>query len=598
MNSRTDNNAIGDERNFVRIKEVGSKEKYGDKVLVKPGKEYEVYIYYANGANPKLNLPENGRSGVAVGVRLSAYFSPYIDANSEGIVSAIITGENTKPEGVWDSASIMSESPIKLSYKEGSAVIYNGGAASGEHLTEELFDDKGTLIGLDELDGVIYSGGGFVGHITYILRAEETVSEAEQSGLIKPATQKVSLPEKDHFQELLSQVSLEYAGMFKWSPKRKTYSINERPDSFVMNSIIDNPSIGDERGFVRIKERGSKEEYGFSEVIRTGKVYDLIIYFHNNAKAGSDNQCGNCKIKVKVPMFLLGSHKNRAVAEIYGENGELLAESGVDMSPEKDNDQFRIKYVADSARLLVKSRKDFASITENNIERMEFNLDLELQNDEEGFILLSFELDSCSFASSERFGWGPARKTFTMKVPATYPTFNSIIDSTVGDQRLFTNIARTGPDMVFKRNAIISPGEEYTVCIDYMNDAAGNYCTNDNQSGVAKDVRVSSKFSEYLKAGETGGVNVVIESSNADPQKIWCGAYIHAIEDVRISYKKGSGRIFNDRQTNKMVLPDSLGTTTGALIGASELDGVVPCDHEHHGKVIFVLSVEKAEFDE
>lgn len=119
MNSRTDNNIIGDERNFVRIKEVGSKEKYGDKVLVKPGKEYEVYIYYANGANPKLNLPENGLRGVALGVRLATYFSPYIEANSEGIVSAIITGENTKPEGVWDSAYIMSESPIKLSYKKG-----------------------------------------------------------------------------------------------------------------------------------------------------------------------------------------------------------------------------------------------------------------------------------------------------------------------------------------------------------------------------------------------------------------------------------------------------------------------------------------------
>ena len=46
FNSITNNPQLGDERNFVRIREVKDGEKFGDEITVEPGKTYEVYIYY------------------------------------------------------------------------------------------------------------------------------------------------------------------------------------------------------------------------------------------------------------------------------------------------------------------------------------------------------------------------------------------------------------------------------------------------------------------------------------------------------------------------------------------------------------------------
>ena len=50
FNSITNNNRLGDERNFVRVGEANSTDPYTDEVKVVPGKTYEVYIYYHNNA--------------------------------------------------------------------------------------------------------------------------------------------------------------------------------------------------------------------------------------------------------------------------------------------------------------------------------------------------------------------------------------------------------------------------------------------------------------------------------------------------------------------------------------------------------------------
>ena len=55
FNSITDNIAIGDERNFVRIAEAGINYELVDTLAIEPGKEYIVYIYYHNNAASNLN---------------------------------------------------------------------------------------------------------------------------------------------------------------------------------------------------------------------------------------------------------------------------------------------------------------------------------------------------------------------------------------------------------------------------------------------------------------------------------------------------------------------------------------------------------------
>ena len=68
FNSITNNVAVGDERNFVRIGEAGSTDPYVNEIEVVPGKEYEVYIYYHNDAASNTN--ETG-FGMATSTKVS-----------------------------------------------------------------------------------------------------------------------------------------------------------------------------------------------------------------------------------------------------------------------------------------------------------------------------------------------------------------------------------------------------------------------------------------------------------------------------------------------------------------------------------------------
>ena len=68
------------------------------------------------------------------------------------------------------------------------------------------------------------------------------------------------------------------------------------------------------------------------------------------------------------------------------------------------------------------------------------------------------------FASSSAYG--PERKTFTMKEPAGYPTFNSITDNPgVGDERNFVRVREVGTNTTFENSTKVTAGKEYEVYI-------------------------------------------------------------------------------------------------------------------------------------
>ena len=88
FNSITNNAAVGDERNFVRIGEANSTDPYTDEIEVVPGKEYEVYIYYHNNAASNTN---SSGYGVATNVRLSSAYPTVLNTNERGMVSGILS---------------------------------------------------------------------------------------------------------------------------------------------------------------------------------------------------------------------------------------------------------------------------------------------------------------------------------------------------------------------------------------------------------------------------------------------------------------------------------------------------------------------------
>lgn len=178
FNSITDNAAVGDERDFVRIVEVredGERDAYKNELTIRGGHDYEVYIYYHNDASSTYNTVEQGYAGVARNVKVSAAFPESLKAGERGQVDAIISSERTIVPKVWDEAYVTAEENVTLAYISGSAKIFNGGKANGEVLATDLFSADGTLIGYNTLNGVVYGCDEYSGHIVYRVRATKVV---------------------------------------------------------------------------------------------------------------------------------------------------------------------------------------------------------------------------------------------------------------------------------------------------------------------------------------------------------------------------------------------------------------------------------------
>ncbi|MBQ7802822.1 DUF11 domain-containing protein [Candidatus Saccharibacteria bacterium] len=173
FNSITNNAAVGDERNFVRIVEVhedGTRDAYANEVSVSGGHDYEVYIYYHNNASSTYNDRDHNYVGVAREVRLSAAFPESIAAGNRGEVNAIISASNTLVPEVWDEAYMNATEDVTLAYITGSAKIYNNWN-QGTVLSTNLFSADGTFLGLRELNGIILGCDEYSGQVVFRIRA-------------------------------------------------------------------------------------------------------------------------------------------------------------------------------------------------------------------------------------------------------------------------------------------------------------------------------------------------------------------------------------------------------------------------------------------
>ncbi len=182
FNSITNNAAVGDERNFVRIVEVdasGEKHEYMNEVDVTGGHDYEVYIYYHNNASETYNDKKFDYVGVARDVRLTTSFPTTLDSGEQGTVSATIAASNTIVPKVWDEAYLNAKEKVTLAYVSASAKLYNSWN-DGTVLSTTIFDGTGTLLGLNELNGIVLGCDQYSGYVLYRIRAtkvEETTPD-------------------------------------------------------------------------------------------------------------------------------------------------------------------------------------------------------------------------------------------------------------------------------------------------------------------------------------------------------------------------------------------------------------------------------------
>lgn len=164
FNSIIDNPVIGDERNFVRIKEVGM-EVYKGLIEVEIGKEYEVVTYFHNNIDETLNA--SGK-GIAQGVSIKTQFPTTLKRGERGFIASSISASNSKPEKVWDEAYIFSEHKVSLRYVHRSAKINCQGSVDGEQISSSmLFSPEGAFLGFNSLDGLLPGGIDYSGNVTY-----------------------------------------------------------------------------------------------------------------------------------------------------------------------------------------------------------------------------------------------------------------------------------------------------------------------------------------------------------------------------------------------------------------------------------------------
>ncbi|MDO4979259.1 MAG: hypothetical protein Q4E47_03890 [Candidatus Saccharibacteria bacterium] len=174
INSITNNPEVGDERNFVRVREADTEDSFSDNVTAKPGKYYEVYVYFHNNAKTSLNA--SGK-GMANNVRLSMGFPEVIQNGQAGEIKGTICASNTDPGCVWDTAYIHAPAgqTVYLRYVPNSAVIYSLGTINGKTLSDSaLYSTDGAKLGYyEDYWGVLPGCSEYAGYVKFKIKIDQ-----------------------------------------------------------------------------------------------------------------------------------------------------------------------------------------------------------------------------------------------------------------------------------------------------------------------------------------------------------------------------------------------------------------------------------------
>ena len=167
-------------------------------------------------------------------------------------------------------------------------------------------------------------------------------------------------------------------------------------------------------------------------------------------------------------------------------------------------------------------------------------------------VLLCLLLLTTGFSSTAN-AWGPDRDIFTIEDPPDFITFNSITDNpNIGDERNFVGIRERGTSNLWSSNLQIHPGREYVIRLYVHNNA------DDNLGLVAEDVR--ALVNVPTETARSHNINGGIESSNAEPQRIWDNLTIWAEDEFNIYVVPGSIMFHNNYFIDGIAIPEAIFT--------------------------------------
>jgi uncharacterized repeat protein (TIGR01451 family)/LPXTG-motif cell wall-anchored protein len=118
------------------------------------------------------------------------------------------------------------------------------------------------------------------------------------------------------------------AALFAWGPDRPTFTFASPASYVTFNSITDNPTHGDERNFVQIKDAAaSNTTYGEEVTLQPGHEYEVYAYYHNNAATYLNDAEHNYKgiakdafMRIQMPAGVKAGEKARVTAFVGASN--------------------------------------------------------------------------------------------------------------------------------------------------------------------------------------------------------------------------------------------------------------------------------------
>ena len=161
FNSITNNPNIGDERNFVGIRESGTTNLWKDEMSVQNDKEYTVRMYVHNNAAANLNL---------VAENVTAKFNLPTTTGKEVQVNGFLSASNSKPGEVYDHAKFVSDRNFNVALVPGSIIYENN---KGTHkLSESILTSTGVKLGYEKMDGKIPGCFEYAGYVSFKVKAQ------------------------------------------------------------------------------------------------------------------------------------------------------------------------------------------------------------------------------------------------------------------------------------------------------------------------------------------------------------------------------------------------------------------------------------------
>ena len=170
FNSITDNPNIGDERNFVGIRENNTSGLWQDSQAVQPGKEYVVRMYVHNNASANLGL---------VAQNVTASFNLPTTTAKSIQVQGFLRATNANPTEVYDHANFTASENFNLAVVPGSIKYYNNANGNGFSIPETVFTNSGAKLGYDKMDGNIPGCFQYDGYLTFIVKPQFATPTSE-----------------------------------------------------------------------------------------------------------------------------------------------------------------------------------------------------------------------------------------------------------------------------------------------------------------------------------------------------------------------------------------------------------------------------------